>query len=122
MPTLTITKLNLVFRYHEDEMDRYQWVDKYAINSEYDMYQTSAGTPGTDSNRIDSAEALALFVHDEWTIGDFMINAGLRYEDMTIKRIDWGKNQPDRILEPTKTLKNSLDVFLPSIALTYQAN
>ena len=108
-------------RIHEDEMDRYQWVDKYYIDSSYDMQLSTAGTPGTDSNRVDSAEAIALFVHDEFTTGDFIINAGLRYEDMTIERHDWGKSDPARGQEPSHK-ENSVDVLLPSLALTYRMN
>ncbi|MDO6426138.1 TonB-dependent receptor [Thalassotalea sp. 1_MG-2023] len=108
-------------RYHEDEMDRYQWVDKYSLDTAYDMTLTSAGVPGTDSNRIDSAEALAIFVHDEYTVGDFIINAGLRYEDMTIERHDWGKSDVARTATPAHK-KNDVDVWLPSLALTYRIN
>jgi len=111
-------QLKFGLRYHQDEMERYQWVDKYELDSAYNMTLTSAGQPGTDSNRVDSATALALFVHDEWTIGKFVVNAGLRYEDMTIERKDWGKKDPDRLATP-KTKKNKLDVLLPSLALTY---
>ncbi len=105
-------------RYHKDEMDRYQWVDEYYMDADYNMTLTEAGTPGTDSNRIDSASALALFVHDEWTVGKFVVNAGLRYEDMVIEREEWGKKDPDRDMAP-KLTKNTVDVVLPSLALTY---
>lgn len=108
-------------RYHEDEMDRYQWVDQYELDSAYDMSLLSAGVPGTDSNRIDSAEAFALFVHDEYTVGDFIINAGLRYEDMTIERNDWGKSDPARTGTPSHK-SNDVDVLLPSVALTYKVS
>ncbi|WP_448213252.1 TonB-dependent receptor family protein [Colwellia sp. MEBiC06753] len=108
-------------RYHEDEMDRFQWVDKYTIDQNYDMTQTSAGIPGTDSNRIDSAKALAIFVHDEYTVGDFVINAGLRFEDMSIERNDWGKSDPGRN-GISSHKKNDTDVWLPSLALTYKLN
>ncbi|NMP30444.1 TonB-dependent receptor [Thalassotalea sp. M1531] len=106
-------------RYHEDEMDRFQWVDKYQLDSAYNMTLSSAGAPGTDSNRIDSAEAFALFVHDEYTVGDFIVNAGLRYEDMTIERHDWGKNDVGRDGIPSHK-KNDVDVLLPSLAVTYK--
>ena len=106
-------------RFHKDEMDRYQWVDKYALDTDYRMTLFNKGIAGTDSNRIDSAEALALFVHDEWTVGDLIVNAGLRYEDMTIERNDWGKTDPDRSETPKHKI-NKLDVLLPSLALTYR--
>jgi Fe(3+) dicitrate transport protein len=115
-------QLEIGARYHEDEMDRFQWVDEYELGQDYQMTLVEAGVPGTDSNRIDSAEAVALFVTDEITFGDFVFNAGLRYEDMTIKRKDWGKSNPGRDGEPSKNISNSLDVWLPSLAFTYKVN
>jgi len=109
-------------RFHKDEMDRFQWVDKYELDSNYGMTQTSAGVHGTDSNRIDSAEAIALFVQDEYTVGDFIINAGLRYEDMTIARKDWDKGVSDRTQPLKKNLSNDVEVLLPSLAVTYRVN
>lgn len=106
-------------RFHKDEMDRYQWVDGYELDSNYNMNLVNKGVAGTDSNRIDSAEAIALFMHDEWTIGDLIINAGLRYEDMKIERNDWGKTDPERLGTPSHKV-NELDVVLPSLALTYR--
>lgn len=110
-------------RYHEDEMDRFQWVDKYSLdNTGYDMTLTEAGIHGTDSNRIDSAKAIALFIHDEYTVGDFMINAGLRYEDMSIARQDWAKGVIDRNAPLKKNVSNDIEVLLPSLAVTYRVN
>tara|TARA_R110000744_G_scaffold60565_11_gene125499 strand:+ start:19195 stop:21414 length:2220 start_codon:yes stop_codon:yes gene_type:complete len=110
-------------RYHEDEMDRFQWVNTYSLdNTNYEMTLTEAGIHGADSNRIDSAEAIALFVHDEYTIGDFIINAGLRYEDMTISRKDWDKGVIDRNEPLKKDVSNNIEVLLPSLAVTYRVN
>ncbi|MGB1262830.1 MAG: TonB-dependent receptor family protein [Cognaticolwellia sp.] len=109
-------------RYHEDEMDRFQWLDNYSLDSSYNMTLLNAGIHGADSNRIDSAQALALFVHDEYTFGDFIINAGLRYEDMTIARKDWDKGVTDRNQPLKKDVSNDIDVLLPSLAVTYRIN
>ncbi|MFQ3195445.1 MAG: Fe(3+) dicitrate transport protein, partial [Colwellia sp.] len=109
-------------RYHEDEMDRFQWVDNYTLDNSYEMSLINAGIQGTDSNRIDSAEAIALFVHDEFTLGDFVINAGLRYEDMTISRKGWDKGVVDRSAPLKKDVSNDVSVLLPSLALTYRVN
>ena len=49
-------------RYHYDEEDRYQWVDRYSISSNGDLNLTTAGAPGTDANRISSANAFASFI------------------------------------------------------------
>jgi Fe(3+) dicitrate transport protein len=111
--------LRIGVRYHEDEMNRYQWVDKYQLDSNYAMKLATGGTPGTDSNRVDSAEAIALFVHDEFNLGHFNINAGLRYENMTIERQDWGKNDTGRNNAPSHKV-NDVDILLPSLAMTYK--
>ncbi|MEZ9139381.1 MULTISPECIES: TonB-dependent receptor family protein [unclassified Shewanella] len=113
-------ELSFGARYHEDEMDRFQWVDTYELNNNQVMSLTDSGTPGTDSNRIDSAEAFALYVQDQITLGDLAITAGLRYEDVTTQRRDWGKTNPGREGAPDKDISNSFDVLLPSVAATYQ--
>ena len=45
-------------RYHYDEEDRFQWKDGYNITNGQ-MNLTSAGTPGSDANRISKATAFA---------------------------------------------------------------
>jgi Fe(3+) dicitrate transport protein len=109
-------------RYHKDEMDRFQWKDGYSMDTDYVTTQTSFGIPGTDSNRIDSGEALAVFIHDEIFLGDLVINTGLRYENMTIERKDWGKNDPGRDDPPSKQVKNKVDILVPALGATYKLN
>ena len=82
-------------RIHSDEMDRFQWEDRYGMQSGQ-LVMTTQATKGSDSNRIDSAEATALFVEDRFTTGAMTITAGARYEEITVKRDDWGKTDPDR--------------------------
>ena len=81
-------------RIHSDEMDRFQWEDRYGMQSGQ-LVMTTAATPGSDSNRIDSAEASAIFVEDRFSVGNMIITAGARYEDITVMRDDWGKTDPD---------------------------
>ena len=108
-------------RYHKDEMDRFQWVDDYLIDQAYQVTQTSAGLPGTDSNRIDDAEALAIFIQDDITLGDFVFKTGLRFEEMSISRSDWGKSDSARTNTPSYK-NNDVNVIIPSLAMTYQIN
>lgn len=109
-------------RYHEDEMDRYQWADVYELDTNQVMSRISSGIPGTDSNRIDSADALALFVQDRISLGDLAITAGLRFEDVTTKRLDWGKTNPGRDGAASTNVENSFSSILPSLSATYQVN
>lgn len=113
--------LTVGVRYHEDEMDRFQWVDEFELDSSFNLNQSSAGIPGTDSNRIDSAEALAVFFHDEFELDNFVINAGLRYENISLTREDWGKTDPAR-LTVASFKSNDINVLLPSLAVTYSVS
>ena len=114
------SELEVGLRYHTDEMDRFQWVDEYAI-AEGIMNRTAAGTPGTDSNRIESAEAFAGFAQAEVEIGNLTVTPGLRYERITLRREDWGKSDPDRSETP-ETRENAVDVWIPGVGVGYQVS
>jgi Fe(3+) dicitrate transport protein len=114
-------QINIGARVHNDEMDRFQWVDQYALTTDFSMSLLDAGVPGTDSNRIDSANAYSFFVKDKMTFGDFIVTAGVRYENVNLARDDWGKTDPRRTENPSER-NNEVNAFLPSIGATYQAN
>jgi Fe(3+) dicitrate transport protein len=111
--------LTVGVRYHEDEMDRFQWEDKYTLNQDLSMTLTSQGAPGSNSNRVDSAEATTLFIHDEWTMDQLVVSAGLRYEDITINRKEWEKSDPKREGALTKDISNDTKILIPSLGATY---
>ncbi|MBV7314142.1 TonB-dependent receptor domain-containing protein [Shewanella sp. NIFS-20-20] len=108
-------------RYHEDQMDRFQWVDNYQLTQQYHMTLApeDAGIPGTDSNRIDSANAWAMFVEDKMSFDQLAITLGMRYEDIETRRQDWGKTNPGRVGEPSKDIRNHFDALLPAAAVSY---
>ena len=108
-------------RVHYDEMDRYQWVDKYYLNTDFSMTLANSGVAGTDSNRIDSAEALSLFFLDEYQLDELNVKLGLRYEDVDITREDWGKADPGRNNQPIEK-NNSSSALLPSLGFSYAIN
>lgn len=109
-------------RYHEDEMDRFQWEDKYTLNQDLSMTLTSQGAPGSNSNRLDSAKASTLFIQDEWTVDALVVSAGLRYEDITITREEWAKSDPTRSQGLTKDISNDTEILVPSLGATYTLN
>ena len=87
-------------------MDRFQWQDTYTLNQDLSMTLTERGVRGSDSNRVDSAEATTFFIQDQWTLDALIINAGLRYEDITITREEWSKSDPPRSNGLTKDISN----------------
>ncbi|GAB58696.1 TonB-dependent receptor family protein [Rheinheimera nanhaiensis] len=107
-------------RLHQDEEDRFQWDDIYLLQQDLSMTLTSAGVPGTQDNRTASADALALYVHDEWAIDKLVLSGGLRYEAIDTEAENWNR-APDRNGAST-VRKASSSIVLPSIGMTYRLN
>jgi Fe(3+) dicitrate transport protein len=99
-------------------MDRFQWVDAYAID-EGVMNRTERGTPGTDSNRIETGEAVAAFTQAEVEVGALTLTPGVRVEHITLRREDWGKEDPGRTQAP-EVRENTVDVVIPGLGVGYQ--
>ena len=106
-------------RYHEDEADRFQWVDSYTMLNG-NMSLATAGQPGTESNRLDYARAVASFVHYSGTFGRFTVTPGMRYENMLLQRTDFGKDDPSRTGADIKERSNHVSVFMPGTGLNYK--
>lgn len=109
-------------RLHKDDVDRFQWVDKYNIDSVYNATLTKAGTPGTDSNRLSDATAKTAFVHGEFNFDKLVVSGGLRYEDINTTYVDFDKTNPSR--DPAVALKKDLEndqhILVPAVGATYQ--
>jgi Fe(3+) dicitrate transport protein len=107
------------FRYHFDEMDRFQWTDEYKMEKGA-MKLTQAGTPGTESNRLESAKAFAAYTQYKMQWGKWTVIPGMRYENIRLKKQDFGKNDPERTGENQDVSSNNADVFIPGIGITYK--
>ena len=118
-------------RLHEDQMDRYQKVDKYGMQNNV-LKLTTNGTWGIGSknNRVDDAASTAYFIEDQFTVDNFTVTAGIRYESIELKRRDWkgdvtsnnlSWNDPNRQLDPSQKSK-TLNILVPGIGFVYQFN
>lgn len=110
-------------RLHQDEIDRFQWVNTYRMEEGGVMQLTREGTPGTESNRITAAQALATYAQYRLTVGDLQVVPGLRYESITIERDEYATDTPagrDRTAPPVASRENSVDVLMPGIGADYQ--
>ncbi|MCH7516839.1 MAG: carboxypeptidase-like regulatory domain-containing protein, partial [Bacteroidetes bacterium] len=114
-------KIDLGFRYHQDQIDRFQWVDEYKMEDGV-MDLTNAGKPGTESNRIETANAVEGYVQYKLRYKNLTVTPGLRYENILLARKDYGKNDPGRTEADLKERKNKVDVFIPGIGLDYKFN
>ena len=111
--------MDLGFRYHQDQLDRFQWVDEYAMSGGV-MKLTNAGIQGTESNRIETADAFATYLQYKIGYGSFTATPGIRYENISLEREDYGKNDPNRTGVDRSARKNNVDVVIPGIGLDYR--
>ena len=117
----TLHQIELGARYHEDEVDRFQWVDLYRMNSSI-MNLTEQGIPGTESNRFSNAEAFAYFAQYRVSRGKFTAVPGIRYETMKLDRTDFGKTDPERTGSSASYRENNISIWIPGIGLEYDVN
>ena len=105
-------------RYHQDEEDRFQHEDGFQMLNGL-MGLTSAGAPGSQSNRVSDASALALFAQDTIRISRWTLLPGVRYETIELTRTDYATSDPGR-REP-RVRENHVTAVVPGIGITYAA-
>ncbi len=105
-------------RYHQDEEDRFQHEDGFQMLNGL-MGLTSAGAPGSQSNRVNDASALALFAQDTIRISRWTLLPGVRYETIELTGTDYATSDPGR-REP-RVRENHVTAVVPGIGITYAA-
>ncbi len=112
--------LKFGLRYHEDEIDRFQWVDEYDM-VDGSLVLTDAGTPGDPDagNQVTEAKTIAAFVQDRMDFGKLAVTPGLRYESIDIDRVKYG--DPDRSTVDGRE-SASFDVLIPGLGATYDVS
>lgn len=118
----TFHDLEIGLRYHYDEEDRFQWVDKYSISNTGVMALTTDAIEGTDANRISSANAFASYITYKLKYNNWTFTPGVRYENITLQREDFGKNDVNRTGVNLATRENSVGVFIPGMGANYKFN
>ena len=103
-------------RLHKDHESRLQHIETWRqLNST--MLRNHVGAPGSAGNRLESAEALAVYITDTMTLGRTELTVGLRYEDVERERKRWRENSADpasRAPENFRDIRrNAFDVLLP---------
>lgn len=111
--------IDLGIRVHEDQIDRFQWFDEYAMSSGV-MELTKAGTYGTESNRVETANAIATYLQYKINVGKFTATPGIRYENITQKRLDYGKNDTERTGIDLSERSNAIGVVIPGVGFDYR--
>ena len=114
----TFHDIEIGLRYHYDEEDRFQWIDDYAITNG-SMQLVNAGTPGTNANRISDARAFASFAQYKVKFKNWTFMPGLRYENITLSRTNYGNNDVSRTGIDLSERENKVEVFIPGLGFNY---
>ena len=116
--TLGQHEVELGARFHQDEEDRFQWEDGFQM-LDGSLGLTSSGEPGTQSNRVSSATAVAAFVQDEISLGPWVISPGVRLESIEFKRVDYAGDDVAR-RSPSRTRVNRISALIPGVGFSYR--
>ena len=113
--------LEVGVRYHKDSEDRFQWNDSYAM-IDGSMVLTTAGTPGTQDNRIAYAKALAAHALYKIKYNDLTDTPGIRFETIDLLNKNYGTNDVTRTGINLVENDNHVKVWLPGVGANYRFN
>jgi len=117
----SVHSLEVGARFHSDEEDRFQQDDGYRIENAR-LVLTDEGAPGSQANRIGSADAWSFFVQDTIELDAFTLVPGLRYERINYTREDFGKEDPTRSGIALKRNDTNVDSLIPGLAGKFEVN
>jgi Fe(3+) dicitrate transport protein len=117
----TFHDIELGFRYHYDEEDRFQWKDGYSVNNGI-MQLTTAAPQGSDANRISNAKAFAGYAMYKFKHKNLTLTPGLRYENIVLGRDNFGTSDPSRTGANLSSRENKVDIVIPGIGFNYRFN
>ncbi|MCW1146816.1 TonB-dependent receptor family protein [Flavobacterium lacisediminis] len=113
--------LEVGVRYHKDSEDRFQWNDSYAM-IDGSMVLTTAGTPGTQDNRVAYAKALAAHALYKIKYNNLTVTPGIRFETIDLLNKNYGTNDVTRTGVNLVKNDNHVKVWLPGIGANYRFN
>ncbi len=107
-------------RIHRDAEERLQWDDGYRMISGR-MERTSQGAPGSQDNRVGMADAVAVFLQDEITVGRWSLTPGLRHEKVVFTQTRYAGTDPERTT-PTDLRENEVSAWIPGLSVAVRAS
>jgi len=120
---LAIHEFEIGVRLHQDEEDRFQAEDTYLQSINGSLALTELGIFGNkaSNNRLTEADAIAFYIRDKIEFGDWTFSPGVRYENVDIRRREWGA--PERVdATISKDKSNKQSEIIPGLGITYQVN
>ncbi|MFN2382453.1 MAG: TonB-dependent receptor family protein [Guyparkeria sp.] len=108
--------LKFGLRYHEDEIDRFQWQDEYDM-VDGSLVLTDRGELGGAGNRVTEAKTVAAFVQDRMDFGRLAVTPGLRFESISIDRTRYA--DADRSTVKRDDESADYNELIPGLGATY---
>ena len=108
-------------RVHDDEEDRFQHEDAFRMENGV-LILTTAGAPGSTTNRVSTADVRSLFLDTQIRTGAWILTPGVRFEDIDMQRLDFATSDPTRANGPTRVRENSSSVVIPGMGALYRLN
>jgi len=113
-------RLDVGVRAHRDEEDRFQHDDGWRMQDGA-MRLSTPGAPGSQDNRVSSAEALAFFAQDTITAGRLTLTPGVRFESIDYEQKNFGRSDPRRTGAALAVRENGVDVWIPGLGASWRA-
>ncbi len=111
-----IHDFDIGLRWHQDEVDRFQPVDRFTQQNGSLVYFDTQN-PSASNNRVEEAEALSVYLFDHISVTDQLnVLVGFRYEDMETEQTRYNL---DRSVG-TRTAENNTDITVLALGATYQ--
>ncbi len=98
-------------RYHRDDVRRFQNDENIVLGDTGNITDRIVGAPGSQGNRSQETDALALWLQDELSIGNLTLTPGIRYEHADQSYVDYNSNQSG---------SNTFDLVTPGIGFNYE--
>jgi Fe(3+) dicitrate transport protein len=114
-------RVSVGLRVHEDQVDRFQWQDSYAMDNGV-MELLTSGTPGTESNRLVTANALSGWMQYKMRWKSLSVTPGLRIENIFLEQKNYGTADPDRLGSDLTVESNRSTGIIPGILVDYDVN
>ncbi|MBN4053541.1 TonB-dependent receptor [Haliea sp. AH-315-K21] len=103
-------------RLHKDEEDRMQYDSSYQQISG-SLVLNDIGALGAAGNRVQEANATAIYIYDRIQFGNWTFTPGIRFEDIELKRTRY-RNGEARTFRDSR--ENDTQIWLPGAGISYQ--
>ncbi len=114
-------KIQIGFRYHTDEADRYATRSLYLMTNGT-MILNTAGVKGNQENQIRRAGNIASYINYELRYKNLKVSSGLRNETIQFDFLNYGNTDNARLGTSLRSATNTLTVWLPGIGVQYDIN